>query len=127
MAKRRKKRGRVGSMSVTNELAAIGGMLIGAIAGNILDNTLLTKVDDTIVNVGEIGVGTATAMYAPSEFVKNIGRGMAVDGATKVLSGALSKIKGVSGTNLNRRTSAVGKSMTSGGGGKLSADTWEVV
>lgn len=126
MAKRRK-RARVGS-SVTNELSTIGGLLIGAIAGNILDNTLLTKVDDTIVNVGEIGVGTAIAMYAPGDFIKNIGRGMSVDGATKVLSGALAKVNGVAGTNLNRRVSAVGKSMTSGGGsGKMSADTWEVV
>ena len=127
MAKRRKKRSRVGSMSAGNELAAIGAMLIGAVAGNILDNTLLTEVDDTIVNVGEIGVGTAVAMFAPDDFFKNMGRGMAVDGATKILSGALAKVKGVAGTNLNRRVTAVGKSIISGGGGKLSADTWEVV
>ena len=76
--------------------------------------------------MAEIGLGTAAAMYASGDFIKNMGRGMAVDGATKVLSGALAKVKGIAGTNLNRRTSAVGKSMTSGSG-KLNADTWEVV
>lgn len=133
MAKRRKKRARVGSMSDT--LLKIAGVAAGQIGGGILNNLVSGKStastdtktvykNNLIVNIGETVVGAGAATYAPAgSFWEYLGIGMASDGTQRAVQ---SSMDGIGGTNLNRRTSAVGKSNTTGGG-KMSADTWEVV
>lgn len=133
MAKRRKKRASVGSMSDT--LLKIAGVAVGQMGGGILNNlisgesvpgTSTTKAvykTNLYVNLGETAVGAGAAAYAPKgSFWEYVGIGMATDGTQRTIQ---SSMKGISGTNLNRRTSAVGK-YSNNGGGKL-ADTWEVV
>jgi hypothetical protein len=133
MAKRRKKRARVGSVSDT--LLKIAGVAAGQIGGGVLNNLVsgksTTSTDaktvyksNLYVNIGETVLGAGAATYAPKgSFWEYLGIGMASDGTQRTVQSSMS---GIAGTNLNRRTAAVGKT-TSNGSGKLGADTWEVV
>lgn len=124
MAKRRKRRSRVGSIQDTGMefLALVAGSYIGNVARKAANKDNKAKKDELPYTIGETVIGLAVAHFAPQAFLKNIGMGMAVDGASGSIADS---ITGVRGTTLNRRGNAVG---SYNGGGKLNAETtFEIV
>jgi len=126
MAKRRK-RSRVGN--VNEELMTIGGLMAGAFVGNLAKSFVPASVNSTLVEIGEVGAGVGVATYSKNAFIKNMGRGMSVDGGTTLLSDVMGKAKattkGIAGATLNRRANGIGNSYPNG---KVNTDTsFEIV
>jgi hypothetical protein len=125
MAKRRKRRARVGSVQDT--MVTFAGLFVGSFAGNFAKNHLPEGTSKDIANGGETLLGLAGANFAPHPFLKNVGYGMALDGGTQLAAAAFKKAGNgrVNGSVLNRRPNGIG---SENGYGKMNAETsFEIV
>lgn len=91
---------RVLSKTFNNDVATVAGAVGASVAANILEEKLIPANMKKYTNVIEMAVGLLAMRYVNNKFVKGVGIGLAVRGATNLLHSRFPAITGFEAPHL---------------------------